>query len=58
MIILCGDIGGTKTLLQLCRIEEQRPIETIKQSRFISSNYDSLNAIIAEFLDDSNGIEI
>ena len=52
-MILAGDIGGTKTLLGLYTSTEdvKRPF---RQQTFPSQHYDSLEAIIAEFLADSN----
>jgi glucokinase len=49
MRVLAGDIGGTKTLLQIaeCRAGRCRPV---RERRFDSGAYDSLSSIIREFL--------
>jgi glucokinase len=49
MRVLAGDIGGTKTLLQIaeCRMGRCRPL---REHRFDSGAYDSLSSIIREFL--------
>ena len=49
MRVLAGDIGGTKTLLQIteCRAGRCRPV---REQRFDSGAYDSLSSIIREFL--------
>ena len=47
-MILAGDIGGTKTLLALVDAAQ-----TIKEERFASADYDSLEAVVAEFLGES-----
>lgn len=49
MRVLAGDIGGTKTLLQIaeCRMGRCRPV---REHRFDSGAYDSLSSIIREFL--------
>ena len=64
MIILAGDIGGTKTWLQIAEFSRpQKPIEeTIQTSpirecfsvlferRFVSTEYDNFDAVLAAFL--------
>lgn len=57
MKILCGDIGGTKTLLQLADVEADR-IALIDQKRFVSGDYGDFYAIISEFLATHPGLEI
>lgn len=49
MRVLAGDIGGTKTLLQIteCRAGRYR---AVREQRFDSASYDSLSSIIREFL--------
>jgi len=49
MRVLAGDIGGTKTLLQIadCRAGRCRAVRT---QRFDSGSHDSLSSIIREFL--------
>ncbi len=51
-MILAGDVGGTKTVLAL--ISTDRGVEDpVREQRFPSGNYDSLEAIVAEFLEGS-----
>jgi len=53
MIILAGDIGGTKTLLQLIEVSENdnnKNYQVLFQQRFKSNQYQHLIAIIKEFL--------
>lgn len=57
MKILCGDIGGTKTLLQLADIESGRGT-LIDQKRFVSGDYGDFYTIISEFLAAHPGVEI
>lgn len=49
MRVLAGDIGGTKTLLQIaeCKAGRCRPV---REQRFDSASYDSLSSIIDQFL--------
>jgi len=49
MRILCGDVGGTKTLLQLTDIYATNP-RIIKQERYLSCNYPQFDQLIKEFL--------
>ncbi len=48
-MILAGDIGGTKTVLALFSPDEggKRPV---RETRFVSGDYDSFEAIVAAFL--------
>ena len=48
-MILAGDIGGTKTVLALYTKEDgvKKPL---REEKYSSSDYDSLEAVIAEFL--------
>ena len=51
MMILAGDIGGTKTLLAL--IDPQKGVgQPIREERFPSKDYPSLDAMLTEFLAD------
>lgn len=50
MQLLCGDIGGTKTLLQRVRVEDGL-IEVLAEQRFASGHYPRFDLILAEFLD-------
>ncbi len=45
---LIGDIGGTKTRLAL--IEKNKEIKTIKEEKFLSSDFTSLLTVIRKFL--------
>lgn len=49
MIILSADIGGTKTLLQLCDIGN-RKLNIIDQQRLISGEYNSFDQALVTFL--------
>jgi glucokinase len=48
MMILAGDIGGTKVLLQLC--DASAPIRVIATQSYSSQAYDGLTPIITKFL--------
>jgi glucokinase len=48
-MLLAGDIGGTKTVLALYR-EETGPTTPVTEETYPSGQYDSLEAIIREFL--------
>jgi glucokinase len=50
-LILAGDIGGTKTLLRLARVETQacNP-ETLFERRYTSAEFDDLAAVVEVFL--------
>lgn len=49
MRVLAGDIGGTKTLLQIAECKAGR-CRAVRKQRFDSRSYDSLSPIIREFL--------
>ena len=49
-MILAGDIGGTKTVLALYSIEEGVAGGAIRETRYESAKYSSLEAIVVEFL--------
>lgn len=52
-MILAGDVGGTKTVLAL--ISTDRGVEDpVREERYPSAKYDSLEAIVAEFLEGSD----
>lgn len=55
-MILGGDLGGTKTLLALAELIDDR-IEIIREQRFASADYSSFDTLLAEFLPDTTGIE-
>lgn len=50
MIILSGDIGGTKTRLKLTKFEENGKARALKQDKFINNDYSSFIEVIDNFL--------
>ncbi len=51
MQLLAGDIGGTKTILTLVEVnQDKQTYQTIHQEKYPSSNYPDLVPIIKEFL--------
>lgn len=54
-MLLVGDIGGTKTRLAL--FEHKKPIQLIREQRFLSRGYATLDKIIDEFLIEKIPIE-
>ncbi|MDQ6970616.1 MAG: glucokinase [Mariprofundus sp.] len=50
MTILAGDIGGTKTLLQLADIEEGSRYDVIFEKRYISAEWDDLTPMVQDFM--------
>ena len=54
-MILAGDIGGTKTLLAL--VDPQAGIgQPVRETRFSSKDYPSLDAMLADFLTDGSTV--
>lgn len=53
MLALAGDIGGTKTLLQLVDVQDGEP-RTVSERSFSSQEYPDLTAIVREFLADTD----
>lgn len=52
MLVLIGDIGGTKTLLNLMEISPNfEEVNIIKKGLYSSQNYSSFSLIVQEFLD-------
>jgi len=51
MQLLCGDIGGTKTLLQRVTVEENG-FRVLAEQRYPSADYQSFDTILAVFLAD------
>ncbi len=49
MRVIAGDIGGTKTLLQIAECAAGR-CRAVREQRFDSGSYDSLSSIVREFL--------
>lgn len=50
-MILAGDVGGTKTLLALFEIIDNRLVEQ-KSKKYASNDYESLEVILTDFLND------
>jgi glucokinase len=57
-LILAGDIGGTKTNLALFDAQSAGPGGERARASFASAKYDSLEAILAEFLCDQRSEKI
>jgi len=49
MLILAGDIGGTKTLLQIATFESGKKT-ILDEKRYVSADYDDLTDMVSEFL--------
>lgn len=49
MTFLAGDIGGTKTLLQIVDVQGVN-IDVLHEQQFTSKNYDTFDALLQEFL--------
>ena len=50
MSVLAGDIGGTKTLLQVAGVRGSH-VEELHRARFSSQDYQDLESLLCEFLD-------
>jgi glucokinase len=48
IVVLAGDIGGTKTNIALCRITADG-VEKLRESRYVSRDFRSLTQIIEDF---------
>lgn len=48
--ILAGDVGGTKTLLALYAVDDAGHMVLVREARFASAAYDTLETIIRDFL--------
>lgn len=48
IVVLAGDIGGTKTNIALCRITDQG-VETLREARYVSRDFKSFTQIIEDF---------
>lgn len=59
-LVLAGDIGGTKTLLQLAEFEAGalRPRRIVRAHRFDSAAYDGLAPMVREFLGDDGSSRV
>ncbi len=56
-MILAGDIGGTKTVLAICKESPDGPV-FVREERYASADYDSLEAIVREFLAAEKGVDL
>lgn len=52
-MILAGDVGGTKTLLALFEVRDNKLVEQ-KNKKYASNDYDSLEIILTDFIKDGN----
>ena len=51
MLLLCGDIGGTKTILRLVKVtSDKESFDTIQEAKFVSAKYLDLVPMVQEFL--------
>lgn len=50
MKVIIGDIGGTKTLLSLLEISNNKNYQILKQTKYSSLLYDNFESIVIEFL--------
>lgn len=50
MIVLAGDIGGTKTFLQLADIEAGSTYDVIFEKRYVSNEWDNLTPMVQDFM--------
>ncbi len=55
--LLAGDIGGTKTLLRLARVEGDG-VRTLCQQRFASTGFSRFEELLSRFLSDCGAAEI
>ena len=58
MIILCGDIGGTKTLLRLSCFSNDDRGSVLHQRRYASKDFVDFNDVISNFIDSYGQIDI
>lgn len=56
MRVIAGDIGGTKTLLQLAEVEGDRCHALFERS-YASRDYSSFEDVVRAFIDDSAGLQ-
>jgi glucokinase len=56
MILIAGDIGGTKTILRLVRLKKDtNAFETLYEFQYKSSNFPDLVPMVQKFLNEANG---
>ncbi|MDP3088530.1 MAG: glucokinase [Methylotenera sp.] len=53
MIILAGDIGGTKTILQLSRVTEAG-MDVLYEKRYASADYGDFLSLVSNFVEESD----
>lgn len=53
MIVLAGDIGGTKTLLQLAQAGEKNSFQVRFEKRYVSADYPQFEPVLKAFLDEA-----
>ncbi|MEH1943651.1 MAG: glucokinase [Nostoc sp.] len=53
-LLLAGDIGGTKTILQLVETSDSEALHTISQESYHSADFPDLVPIVQKFLDKAN----
>ncbi len=57
MIILAGDIGGTKTVLAIYEHHPQIPLKQLKQCIYACADFPTFEAILTEFLSDTQAVD-
>ncbi|MDJ0619112.1 MAG: glucokinase [Calothrix sp. MO_192.B10] len=54
-LLLAGDIGGTKTILQLVKVSSQEDLHTIAEERYSSGDFPDLVPMVKQFLAQTDG---
>ncbi len=58
MLLIAGDIGGTKTILRLVEVTEvtltERAFKTVKEAQYVSANFVDLVPMVKQFLATGN----
>ncbi len=55
MLLLVGDIGGTKTILRVVSVEkDKRDFETVRDSTYVSHDFPDLVPMVKEFLTEAD----
>lgn len=53
MLLLCGDIGGTKTILRLVEVgSDNQSFETVQQKQFVSAKFVDLVPMVKNFMNE------
>jgi len=55
MIVLAGDIGGTKTMLQLSRVTEAG-MDVLYEKRYASADYGDFLSLVSNFVEESDAL--